>query len=116
MNIQWENLSRSLRVAILDGTRELLDKTGAREMTLRFIDGPVIAEARCINRRWVVYADGGSAEMFARRVYFDRKPDAVEFLVGLRERETTSHEARICEMSWHNWIHFDGVRQGDVFI
>jgi hypothetical protein len=74
----------------------------AQEMTLRFVDGPVIAKACHVNRRWVVYPDGGSQELFARRLDFDRKADAVQYLVELRELDTTSPEARFCEMTYHN--------------
>jgi DNA-directed RNA polymerase subunit RPC12/RpoP len=114
--IQWEQLGNTLRYAKLDGGRELLDKTGAREMTLRFAEGPVIAEAQQINRRWVVYPDCGSRELFARRVHFDRKVDAVEYLVELRELDTTSREARFCDIATHDWMHVGGVRNGEVFL
>jgi hypothetical protein len=53
-------VGESLRFAVLDGGRELVDKMAAREMILRFVNGPMIAEACCTNRKWVVYADGGS--------------------------------------------------------
>jgi hypothetical protein len=48
INIEWESVGRSLRVAEVDDGRELLDKTGSRGMTLGFVDGPVIADVRCI--------------------------------------------------------------------
>jgi hypothetical protein len=116
MEVQWEKLGDSVRFATLDGGRELVDNMAAREMTLRFVDGPVIAEARCINRTWEVYADGGSQEMFARRLHFERKDDAVQCLVELRELDTTSREARFCEMFSHTWVHVGGVREGDIFV
>ena len=68
------------------------------------------------NHRWVVYPDSGSREMFARRQHFEGKADAVQCLVGLRELDTTSREARFCEIASHNWVHADGVREGDVFV
>ncbi len=116
MEIQWVKLSGSMRFAELDGGRTLIDRTSEREMTLRFVDGPVIAEASCISRNWVVYADGGSREMFARRLYFERKDDAVQCLVEMRELDTTSPQARMCESISHNWGHVGGVREGDVFV
>lgn len=55
MEVQWQKLSGSLRLAELDGGRELIDRMAARQMTLRFVDGPVIAKACCINSRWALY-------------------------------------------------------------
>ena len=116
MELQWEKVGRSLRFAMLDDGRELIDKMAAREMTLRFVDGPVIAEACCTNRTWVVYADGGSKELFARRLHFGGKAEAIQCLVEMRELDTTSPEARFCEIASHNWTHAGGVREGDVFV
>lgn len=116
MEVQWEKVGDSLRFAMLDGGRELIDKMATREMTLRFVSGPVIAEAVCINRRWVVYADGGSKEMFARRLHFEGKAEALQCLVEMRELDTTTAEARFCELASHNWAHVGGVREADVFV
>lgn len=116
MEVQWEKLGGSVRFAELDGGRVLIDRMTAQEMTLRFVDGPVIATACHVNRRWVVYPDGGSHEMFARRLDFERKADAVQYLVELRELDTTSPEARFCEIACHNWTHTGGVREGDIFV
>ncbi|OBE94331.1 hypothetical protein A5776_23430 [Mycolicibacterium elephantis] len=116
MRIEWLKIGTSLRVAQLDGDRELLEKPGAREMLLRFVGGPVIAEAQCIGGQWVVYADRGSRELFARRVYFDKKADAIQFLVGLRKIDTTSSEARFCEIASHSWEHLSSVRDGEMLV
>lgn len=116
MEVQWEKLTESLRFATLDGGRELVDRMAANVMTLRFAGGPLIAEAEKINRRWVVYADGGSKELFARRLHFDGKAEAIQCLVDMRELDTTSPEARFCEIASHNWTHVGGVREGDVFV
>lgn len=44
-----ERIAAACRV---DSGRELIDRMAARQMTLRFVDGPVIAKACCINGRW----------------------------------------------------------------
>jgi hypothetical protein len=35
---------------------------------------------------------------------------------GPCELDTTSREARMCEIASHNWVHAGGVREGDVFV
>jgi hypothetical protein len=106
---------RIAAVPVLDGGRELIDKMGCARDDLEVCRWTG-DRGSGVHQPEVVYADGGSKEMFARRLHFDGKAEAIQCLVEMRELDTTSPEARACEMLSHNWNHAGGVREGDVFV